>query len=75
MTDSSRVVMRKLTYGDIPSAIQLSAEAGWNQTVEDWCTLIELTPEGCLAIEFDGDLAATTTLLCYDGAWHGSAWC
>jgi GNAT superfamily N-acetyltransferase len=73
MTESSRVVMRKLTADDIASAVELSAEAGWNQTVEDWCTLIELTPEGCLAIEFDGDLAATTTLLCHGRrlAWIG----
>jgi GNAT superfamily N-acetyltransferase len=41
------------------------AQAGWNQTAEDWRTLLELSPEGCLAIEVDGHLAATTTLLCY----------
>jgi predicted GNAT family N-acyltransferase len=53
--------------------MQLSTEAGWNQTTEDWRTLIELTPEGCLAIEVDGELGATTTLLCYGQrlAWIG----
>jgi GNAT superfamily N-acetyltransferase len=73
MTEPGRVVRRKLTASDIPSAMQLSTEAGWNQTAEDWCTLIELTPEGSLAIEVDGDLAATTTLLCYGKrlAWIG----
>ena len=66
-------LMRKLTASDIPCAMQLSAEAGWNQTAEDWCTLIELAPESCLAIEVDGELAATTTLLCYGQrlAWIG----
>ena len=65
--------MRKLTVDDIPSGIQLCAEAGWNRTAEDWCTLIEMSPEGCLAIEVDGELAATTTLLCYRQqlAWIG----
>ena len=73
MTDSGRVVRRKLTASDIPSAVQLSTEAGWNQTAEDWRTLIELTPEGCLAIEVDGELASTTALLCYGQrlAWIG----
>src|SRR5438270_12458766 len=73
MADSSGVVMRNLIASDIPAAMQLSAEAGWNQTFEDWCTLLELSPEGCLAIEVDGQLAATTTLLCYGRklAWIG----
>jgi ribosomal protein S18 acetylase RimI-like enzyme len=72
MTDSG-VVMRKLTASDIPSAMELSAEAGWNQTAEDWRTLIELSPDGCLGIELDGELASTTTLLCYGQclAWIG----
>jgi predicted GNAT family acetyltransferase len=35
--------------------------------------LIDLAPDGCLAIEVDGELAATTTLLCYGRrlAWIG----
>ena len=65
--------MRRLRAEDIPAAAQLSAQAGWNQTEEDWRTLLELSPEGCLAIEVDGHLAATTTLLCYGRrlAWIG----
>jgi GNAT superfamily N-acetyltransferase len=72
MTNSSGV-MRRLTAGDVSAALQLSTEAGWNQTREDWCTLIELTPDGCLALEVDGELAATTTLVCYGQrlAWIG----
>ena len=66
-------VMRKLTASDIPAALELSTEAGWNQTIADWGTLIDLAPEGCLAIEIDGELAATTTLLSYGQrlAWIG----
>ena len=66
-------MMRKLTASDIPAALELSSEAGWNQTMADWGTLIDLAPEGCLAIEVDGELVATTTLLSYGKrlAWIG----
>src|SRR3954451_22253247 len=65
--------LRTMRHEDTPAAFQLSAHAGWNQTEEDWRTLLELSPEGCLAIEVDGQLAATTTLLCYGPklAWIG----
>ena len=65
MTHSGTEKLRRLHVEDIPAASRLSAQAGWNQTEEDWRTLLELSPEGCVAIEVDGDLAATTTLLCY----------
>jgi GNAT superfamily N-acetyltransferase len=65
--------LRLLQAQDIPSALELSAEAGWNQTADDWRMLIDLAPESCLAIEVDGELATTTTLLCYGKrlAWMG----
>lgn len=48
-------------------------EAGWNQTADDWQMLIALAPDTCFAIEEDGELAATATLLCYGTrlAWIG----
>jgi GNAT superfamily N-acetyltransferase len=65
--------LRTMRAEDVPAAFQLSAQAGWNQTEEDWCTLLALAPETCVAIEVDGQLAATTTLLCYRRrlAWIG----
>ena len=65
--------MRAVRIDDVPAAFQLSAEAGWNQTEEDWRTLLMLAPATCFAIEIDGELAATTTLLCYRErlAWLG----
>jgi GNAT superfamily N-acetyltransferase len=65
--------LRTMRAEHVPAAFQLSAQAGWNQTEEDWRTLLELAPETCLAIEVDGQLAATTTLLCYGQrlAWIG----
>ena len=73
MMASGGVVMRNLKPSDIPSAVELSAEAGWNQTAEDWRTLIDLSVDGCLGIEVDGELVSTTTLLCYGQrlAWIG----
>jgi ribosomal protein S18 acetylase RimI-like enzyme len=73
MTEFAGAKVRQLRLDEIPAAAQLSAQAGWNQTEEDWGTLLELSPESSLAIEVDGDLAATTTLLCYGRrlAWIG----
>lgn len=65
--------IRKLKPSDIPAVMELSAEAGWNQTAEDWRTLLDLSVDGCLGIEIDGELASTTTILCYEKrlAWIG----
>jgi GNAT superfamily N-acetyltransferase len=73
MSDCSGAILRSLVASDIPAAVGLSEQAGWNQTSEDWRMLVDLAPEGCLAIELDGELAATTTLLCYGQrlAWIG----
>ena len=73
MSISPGAIFRQLVVSDIPAAVGLSEQAGWNQTGDDWRLLIDLAPEGCLAIEIDGELAATTTLLCYGQrlAWIG----
>lgn len=57
--------LRPLQCDDIPAAMELSIEAGWNQTAEDWRMLIEWDREACFAIEIAGSLAATATLACY----------
>jgi len=65
--------IRRLGVADIASALMLSTQAGWNQTEDDWRMLIDLAPDGCLGVEVDGELAATTTLVCYGQrlAWLG----
>ena len=65
--------IRRLRVEDISLALELSTEAGWNQTADDWGVLIKLAPETCLTIEVDGELAATTTVLSYGTrlAWIG----
>jgi len=66
-------ILRPLRSEDLSAALRLSAQAGWNQTDEDWAMLLDLAPEGCLAIEIEGNLTSTTTLLCYGRklAWIG----
>jgi GNAT superfamily N-acetyltransferase len=73
MTVSTPAKVRRLGASDVSAALALSMQAGWNQTADDWRMLLELAPQGCLAIEVDGELAATTTLLCYGCrlAWVG----
>jgi len=69
--NSSEEKLRLLQTEDIPAIFQLSTAAGWNQTEADWRMLLQLAPEGCLAIEVNGQIAATTTLVCYE---RGLAW-
>jgi predicted GNAT family N-acyltransferase len=73
MEQGTKAGLRQLNASDIPAALELSLDAGWNQTADDWQTLITLAPRTCLAIEVDGELAATATLLCYGArlAWIG----
>jgi GNAT superfamily N-acetyltransferase len=65
--------IRNLTLDDIPSAMELSTAAGWNQTPEDWNRILRLSPRGCCCISAAGKVIATTTLLAYgtDLAWIG----
>lgn len=65
--------LRRLVPEDVPDAFELSTFAGWNQLPADWLLLLSLAPEGCFAIEVDGRVVATTTLLSHAGrlAWLG----
>jgi len=65
--------LRKLAASDTAAALELSTEAGWNQTENDWRRLFDLSPEGCLAIEAAGEVAATATIVAYECrlAWIG----
>jgi GNAT superfamily N-acetyltransferase len=57
--------IRPLTLADIPAALRLSTQAGWNQIDADWRRLIDLWPESCLGGWHDGQLVATATLATY----------
>jgi GNAT superfamily N-acetyltransferase len=55
------MLIDRLTLDDLPAALALSTQAGWNQIEEDWRRLLDLTPEGCFAGRVDGRLVATAT--------------
>src|SRR5215469_13566206 len=65
--------LRTLNSGDVEAAVEMSSSAGWNQTAEDWRMLMDLAPDGCFAVEADGELVSTTTIVCYGNrlAWIG----
>jgi N-acetylglutamate synthase-like GNAT family acetyltransferase len=65
--------IRTLSMDDVPAALQLSTLSGWNQTTNDWRLLLDISPNGCFAIEADGRVVATANLLCYGNrlGWIG----
>ena len=66
-------VIRLWRQGDLPAVLQLAHAAGWNQTAEDLAMLLRLAPDGCFALEVDGRIAATASLLVHGPhlAWVG----
>lgn len=73
MANHREPLLRKLATNDTAAVLELSIEAGWNQTENDWRRLFDLSPEGCLAIEMAGEVAATATIVAYERrlAWIG----
>lgn len=67
------MLIRKLTEDDLPAAMRLSRQAGWNQIRSDWQRLLDLNPENCFAGIVDDELVATATLVTYDDdvGWIG----
>jgi GNAT superfamily N-acetyltransferase len=65
--------IRLLRQEDIPGAMHLSRAAGWNQTEADWARILRLEPEGCFAIEQDGQVACTATAIAFGAelGWIG----
>jgi GNAT superfamily N-acetyltransferase len=68
-----RAELHLLTSADVPAAMRLTDDAGWNQTVADWTRLLTASPEGCFAAHVDGRLAGTVTTIRYEDrfAWIG----
>jgi GNAT superfamily N-acetyltransferase len=66
-------MIRPMGPPDIPAAMRLKQSAGWNQTAQDWANILALEPEGCWVYEAEGQVAASTTVICYgqDLAWVG----
>lgn len=73
MSDTGEIEIRLLAERDVAEAMRLKAEAGWNQTEEDWRRLLRLGPRGCFAATAGGRLVATITTTTYGRtlAWVG----
>jgi len=73
MENSPLLEIRLLQEADIPEAMELKEFAGWNQTENDWRTLLRLEPNGCFAAVHGGRVVGTTTTTCYgrELAWIG----
>ncbi|MEW6305109.1 MAG: GNAT family N-acetyltransferase [Verrucomicrobiota bacterium] len=67
------LLIRTLTERDLSFADAFRAQAGWNQTLEDWRRFIAYEPEGCFLAEWSGTPAGTATTACYgtELAWIG----
>jgi GNAT superfamily N-acetyltransferase len=62
-----------LDQSHVAGAMRLKEAAGWNQTEQDWKRVMEIEPEGCFGLLCDGQLVASTTVVCFGRrlAWIG----
>jgi predicted GNAT family N-acyltransferase len=67
------VEVRVLQETDLPAAVTLAGGEHWNQTEQDWKTLLRLSPESAFAAFSDGKLVGTVTSFKYgrELAWIG----
>ena len=61
------------TENDVPAAMRLVEQAGWNQLPADWHRVVRHDPHGCFSARLDGVVVGTVTTICYktDLAWIG----
>jgi GNAT superfamily N-acetyltransferase len=66
------ILIENLTASDLAFGMQLSTEAGWNQTPADWRRFLSLSPDGCFVAKVGGQRVGTVTT-CQFGAvaWIG----
>ena len=65
--------IREMRDADVPFALELCRQAGWNQTAADWRHLLVLEPHGVFVAEADGRPRGTASTVCYGRrtAWIG----
>src|ERR1700693_678874 len=62
--------LRLMTAADIPAALRLCGQAGWNQTAADWQRFLHFESQGSFVAERDGKLVGTTTTTVFgEVAW------
>lgn len=67
------VRFRAMNHDDIPTAMRLSSQAGWNQTEADWRRLLNGGSGGSFAATFKDEVVGTVTTITYEGrlSWVG----
>ena len=67
------VEVRVMSQADIPSAMRMTIEAGWNQTEADWQRLLAASPDGCFVAVLGGSVVGTVTTITYEKtlSWIG----
>jgi len=61
-----------LRADDIPAAMALKNELGWNQTEEDWARFLRLAPEGTFKLLVGNELVGTALAFVFDDVcWVG----
>lgn len=70
---TEKFVVREMREEDIPGAMRLKTAENWNQTEDDWRTLLKLDPHLCLAAMSAGNIVGTVTAANYTNelAWIG----
>lgn len=65
--------IRPLLSSDIPFAMSLVSQAGWNQLPGDWERLLQAAPQGCFLATVDDQPVATVTTTSFgkELAWIG----
>ncbi len=64
------IKIRQMTIDDVQLGLELTGQAGWNQTESDWLRFLKMEPEGCFAAELGGRTVGTTTTCAFEGvAW------
>jgi len=65
--------IRLLSASDIPAALRLSMQAGWEDVETDWRRVLDWEPNGCFAAEINGQVIGTVTTIRYetDLGWIG----
>jgi GNAT superfamily N-acetyltransferase len=67
---SPAVNIHVLSPAQVPAALHLSTEAGWNQREEDWRAAVEMTPGRSFCAVVDGVLVGTCIGISYsDFSW------
>ena len=62
---TSGVMIREMTAGDIAAGLRLCRLSGWNQFEQDWALFLKLSPHGCRVAEKHGKVVGTVATLRY----------